>query len=978
MLRPQRDEGERPAPNQKLNRKAPLIITTALLITSPICLAEAAIASTSSFGLDRLQYQSQIAQGTLKQSQPKSYQGSRLLSSTSLPSESEISSLESILAGYQSKLASLKETVTAKRPELASLIAPLEREISLLAQDIANARSARAALATAITSVTKAADKYDVALKNRSTAKTALDQAKTALDTAKTKHDTAKSTTAAATTTLAKATTALDTAKTKRATAQTNLTQATTTHAEALQAYNTAQANLAQVTSQHGSTSDSVAQATSALSSANATLTQTTLALTAAQEARTLAQAEYTTALANYNSANATLQQVQGTYDTLTQQLQSATQALAQAQQAYDTNLIPDPNFVPPAQVTPVSYTIPDANFQTGTPWTGGGSGTNGAPEIHPGHIHFSYVGTEVYQDIELAPRQIANYNFTVSVYNQDQNSVGYGTPIPDTYGLRIYFYDANNNLVHQNSVTSSDIHSWRDVVLQGNTNTQTAIAKVRIGIYGIDNGFWAGTYGPAANNVRLQLGWSTPTLVQQTINVDIRENDSGTFTAPAGSTFTGSNLRYEAYANPSCGANITPQVAGLSTITLRALNSVWGDPCGGYGKHIIGTLTYLATPTAPLINDASLLPVIASNQQLVTSLTEQLTALAPSLSTATSANQDAQALLTQATTALQTANANLAAAQTAKNQAETSKASAESTLASAQTLLEASTTDLDVATTEFDDATLALTEATTAKTEAQSALDTSITEETAATQAVATAESELTTAQSAETIASTELTAAESLVTEKASADEAAATEVASALEEKTSAETTASSAQTKYSSAISAASATKPDFSSIETELAKPEPAPEENGSEEIPAELTAENLLEVDLEKVDPTELTPAQAEQLKEAALETFETATQGSPEYEQALDALFVAAQQDDIVLPESLAAIPGAAALVDAINFLGNAGADMSPQVREQSEKVVVTAVVAAGVAVQSAAAAATTAAASASAPSGGSRRIGK
>ena len=53
----------------------------------------------------------------------------------------------------------------------------------------------------------------------------------------------------------------------------------------------------------------------------------------------------------------------------------------------------------------------------------------------------------------------------------------------------------------------------------------------------------------------------------------------------------------------------------------------------------------------------------------------------------------------------------------------------------------------------------------------------------------------------------------------------------------------------------------------------------------------------------------------------------------------------------DIVLDESLVAIPllgdALGGVVEALNFLGNAGADMSPQVREDSEKVVVTAIVA-------------------------------
>jgi len=141
------------------------------------------------------------------------------------------------------------------------------------------------------------------------------------------------------------------------------------------------------------------------------------------------------------------------------------------------------------------------------------------------------------------------------------------------------------------------------------------------------------------------------------------------------------------------------------------------------------------------------------------------------------------------------------------------------------------------------------------------------------------------------------------------------------------------------------------------------KPEPLPEpeqteEPGpvepivtAEELPEEISPELLMQIDLEKIIATDLTEAQVEALVEAALEVFETAEQGSEEYVQALKALFVAAQADDIILDEALAAIPllgdvlgGATEL---INFLGNAGADMSPQVREDSEKVVVTAIVA-------------------------------
>ena len=119
----------------------------------------------------------------------------------------------------------------------------------------------------------------------------------------------------------------------------------------------------------------------------------------------------------------------------------------------------------------------------------------------------------------------------------------------------------------------------------------------------------------------------------------------------------------------------------------------------------------------------------------------------------------------------------------------------------------------------------------------------------------------------------------------------------------------------------------------------------------AEELQEDISAEELMQVDFDQIIATDLSEAQVDAIIEAALEIFETAEEGSPEYEQALEALFLAAEADDIVLDEALAAIPllgdvfgGATELV---NFLGNAGADMSPETREESEKVVVTAIVA-------------------------------
>ena len=101
----------------------------------------------------------------------------------------------------------------------------------------------------------------------------------------------------------------------------------------------------------------------------------------------------------------------------------------------------------------------------------------------------------------------------------------------------------------------------------------------------------------------------------------------------------------------------------------------------------------------------------------------------------------------------------------------------------------------------------------------------------------------------------------------------------------------------------------------------------------------------------------------------AALETFQTAEQGSPAYEQALEALAVAAQADDPEVPAELAAIPlignVAGAVLGTFNALGNVGADMAPQVRETAKKTVIASVIGVQAAVNAVGAATTVAASS-------------
>jgi hypothetical protein len=141
--------------------------------------------------------------------------------------------------------------------------------------------------------------------------------------------------------------------------------------------------------------------------------------------------------------------------------------------------------------------------------------------------------------------------------------------------------------------------------------------------------------------------------------------------------------------------------------------------------------------------------------------------------------------------------------------------------------------------------------------------------------------------------------------------------------------------------------------------TEESTPEPTPskepakepEENEPGPLPEpgpSSPSEKLGE--LAEIDPNNLTDEQALELFALALEIFETAEVGSEEYQQALDALMIVAQSDDPELPAELAAIPLlgdiAGEILDMFNDLGNVGADMSPQVRETAEKIVVVSIV--------------------------------
>ena len=134
------------------------------------------------------------------------------------------------------------------------------------------------------------------------------------------------------------------------------------------------------------------------------------------------------------------------------------------------------------------------------------------------------------------------------------------------------------------------------------------------------------------------------------------------------------------------------------------------------------------------------------------------------------------------------------------------------------------------------------------------------------------------------------------------------------------------------------------------------------------------------------VEPSEPVPEVIipEPTPEPSIEPLEPVLPVEPELpvivEPTVDELWDAAQQDDIQVPEALAEIPllgeTAVAVINAINFVGNVGADMKPEVREQAQQTLVSAVIVTQVAQLSTQTAMAAASAQVSAGSTQTRRV--
>ena len=895
---------------RKNTKKVPQIVVVTLLSALPICYAQSALA-TSSFGLPLYsQSHSQQQAISIQQlNQPKNYLSSRLRTSLT-PSIEDLNTLKSTLASYKTQLDTLiEQQPTNDSPQLQTAITRLQNSIQALESDITDVEKDLAAY-------NQAKDTLTNALKTKTLAQRDVDEKRKIFSSSQTSHEASKQ--------------QLEVQKAALALAQAQLAQAIDNADQAQQLLTNLTAALTQQ-------QEASAQAFQTLNERQANAITAQATLTQAQQALANAQAQKDQAEQNYSDK--TSNEAQARLD------------LQEAQTNYDTKLIPDPTYIPPTYQKENTRLVPYTEIQivkTQVPTTTliatGGvkaevfnrQGYNNAPPLPTENevpIHTETVSTI---DFNWGSGQVLNsgrsedviVRFTGNFLVPKDGYYQFYAPADDGTKLNIAGMEVINDWYNKGGggTISDPVYIKAGIFYPFTFHYYEDGGGAAVGLYTYspEQGFsvvpstWMGssaeqqtTYEEVityeeVTKYREEIYYTTePVLTEGTIQVQINEGGQATYTAPEGAVFISSNLRYEAKDRPECGVDIQPNLEG-NQITISADNSIWGDPCGGWYKHIIGTISYLGQPTAPLIKDPALLPALqeaqAAHDQAVTDL------------------QQSQRVLTQAQESLDLA-------QQTSNEATQSSIAADSQLQAAQDVYNIESGKSQEAQTSHEAAQRSYEVAAGSKTQAQQELD-------GKKELLATATSNETQAKTQLDLSQADLTLSNEALTQASTNQQEA--------EDATDRSTTAFNSSLEVATA---AGSTIPDLIKEATEIYN---IPQ--GSPEVPTNLTAENLQEIDLSTIDPTELSPEQATLLVAAALETFETAVEGSPEYEQALDALLLAAQQDDIVVDPALEAIPGvgeaAKAVVAIFNIVGNVGADISPEKRKEAQTLVVTTLV--------------------------------
>ena len=152
----------------------------------------------------------------------------------------------------------------------------------------------------------------------------------------------------------------------------------------------------------------------------------------------------------------------------------------------------------PPSSPSKASTVITNGGFDGSSGWTivqNGGSGM-----VFNGVLRFSYATGEVNQSFAVNEGETVEISFTVD--NSNTNSVGQGA-IADTWNASI---TAGATV---ESIGRSTAHNQETFTLSLTVPTGATSATLRLS--GIDNGFWAGVYGPVVDSVSANITPAAP-----------------------------------------------------------------------------------------------------------------------------------------------------------------------------------------------------------------------------------------------------------------------------------------------------------------------------------------------------------------------------------------------------------------------------------------------------------------------------------
>ena len=211
---------------------------------------------------------------------------------------------------------------------------------------------------------------------------------------------------------------------------------------------------------------------------------------------------------------------------------------------------------------------------------------TVSGPVMADGLLRFSYQRGEVRRVFPVEGLSVVT--LTVEVYNGQANTIGWGTPTPDSYGVQLGL----------EVVEVSRIHGWEEVTLTLETDE-----AVEVVLWGQDVGFWAGWYGPVMDNMRLTIApATTPTEPATTTltTVPMSVETPPTSYQPTSSTAIPSTTAAPATSIQNDSSSTTSIVPGPATTIAETTTTIEETTTTWTTTLAAPTTATAAAPAAP------------------------------------------------------------------------------------------------------------------------------------------------------------------------------------------------------------------------------------------------------------------------------------------------------------------------------------------------------------------------------------------